>query len=228
MHGDAISFAPSSICDEQWHEPERPLLLPCVQEESTKQRFVVIASVFDTDTYDNERSRAMEPLRLAHGANTADALSGVFMCIVRHYGREKPSQLSQILLRCLNPAYRSTVLPWQLQPFSRASITLKECNKSILSICRLSGCICSISCHFYHPLKKHKFHSSCFLLQYICLTCSRRIGWLKHLFLRASALHSSLLLMGALSVQYFVKLMFSLTWRFAAFAELLFSVVLWR
>lgn len=29
--------------------------------------------------------------------------------------------------------------------------------------------------------------------------------------------------MGALSVQYFVKLMFSLTWRFAAFAELLFS-----
>lgn len=65
MHGDAMSFASSSICDEQWHEAERPLLLPCVQEESTKQRFVVIASVFDTDTYDNERSRAMGHLRLA-------------------------------------------------------------------------------------------------------------------------------------------------------------------
>lgn len=33
---------------------------------------------------------------------------------------------------------------------------------------------------------------------------------------------SSLLLLGALSVQCFVKLMFSLTWRFAAAAKLLF------
>lgn len=110
MHGDAMSFAPSRICDEQWHELERPLLLPCVQEESTKQHFVVISSVFDTDTGDSERSRAMGRLGLTRGVNTADALCSGFMCFVRRYSREEPSQSSQILLRCLNPAYTGPVL----------------------------------------------------------------------------------------------------------------------
>lgn len=31
---DATSFAPSSVCDEQWHETKRPLLLPPAQEAS--------------------------------------------------------------------------------------------------------------------------------------------------------------------------------------------------
>lgn len=57
---------------------------------------------------------------------------------------------------------------WQLQPFSCASIACKECNESILNICRLPHYICSVSCHFPHPLKKHKFHSSCFLAQHFC------------------------------------------------------------
>lgn len=50
-------------------EVERPLLLPCAQEESRKQRFLVMASVFD-----NERSHAVDRLRLTGGGNAADAL----------------------------------------------------------------------------------------------------------------------------------------------------------
>lgn len=90
MRGDAMSFAPLNICDEQWREAERPLLLPCAQEESRKQRFLVMASVFD-----NERSRAVGRLQLAGGGNAADALFCgfyVFCPALQHGERHHLSQ----------------------------------------------------------------------------------------------------------------------------------------
>lgn len=80
----------------------------------------------------------------------------------------------------------------QLPPSSCAFITAEECNESILGICRPPRCICSISCHFLHGLKKHKFHSSCFLVQYVseraaiaptawntssCACCGHSVAW---------------------------------------------------
>lgn len=82
---------------------------------------------------------------------------------------------------------------WQLPPSSCAFITVEECNESILGICRPPRCICCISCHFLHGLKKHKFHSSCFLVQYVsertaieptawntssCACCGHSVAWL--------------------------------------------------
>lgn len=85
MRGDATSFAPSSICDEQWREVERPLLLPCAQEESTKQRFLVMASVFD-----NERVAVPWVASASQVEGTQQTLSfAVFMCFVQSCSRER-------------------------------------------------------------------------------------------------------------------------------------------
>lgn len=72
-------------------------------------------------------------------------------------------------VKCFNPAYTAAILYLTtagVQLCLYCSFALKECNESILNICRLPRCICSVSCYFLHPLKKHKFHSSGFLAQH--------------------------------------------------------------